>query len=259
MDTYLKRILAIRSLAWAECTVAPSEAFAKELRKLTPANVQAIHHGFNREGFFRDQRPLPPEIQTKLDAAGQSVRLLFVSHYNYYRNFETLFRAIPILQQKLGPRQIRLFLTCNLATDKNPGTYRADKAAALVRQLKISEDVEELGAVPYALLHQLYRSCDIYVTAAYAETFAHPLVEAMASGLPIVASDLDVHREVCGEAALYFPRFSPDQLASQILKIVGSKTARESLAAKALARSQHFSWQSHVDQVLALAHSLLAS
>ena len=65
--------------------------------------------------------------------------------------------------------------------------------------------VVELGAVPYSLLHQVYRECDIYVTPAYAESFAHPLVEAMASGLPIVASDLAVHREICQDAAIYFP------------------------------------------------------
>ena len=59
----------------------------------------------------------------------------------------------------------------------------------------------ELGTVPYRSLHRLHRACHIYVTPAYAETFAHPLVEAMSSGLPVVASDLPVHREICGDAA----------------------------------------------------------
>ena len=82
----------------------------------------------------------------------------------------------------------------------------------------------ELGAVPYSLLHQVYRACNLYVTPAYAESFAHPLVEAMASGLPVVASDLGVHREICEDAAVYFPRFSPEELAAKVCQIASSDT-----------------------------------
>ena len=40
------------------------------------------------------------------------------------------------------------------------------------------------------------------------ETFGHPLIEAMATAVPIVASDTQVHREVCGDAAIFFPGLS---------------------------------------------------
>jgi len=108
----------------------------------------------------------------------------------------------------------------------------------------------------YQLLHRLYGSCDIYVTPAYTETFAHPLVEAMAAELPVVASDLAVHREVCGGAALYFDRFSPEELATQVARIVESPDMSRTMTAKGLARSRDFSWQIHVDEILALAESL---
>lgn len=258
LDTYIKGVLAKRSVVWADCTVAPTEAFAKELRHSARGNIKSIHHGFDRNRFFAEQRPLPSEIQDKFDAAREDLRLLFVSHYNYYRNFETLFRAIPIVQERLGSRKVKLFLTCNLKFEKNPGAYKAESAAALVDKLNIGESVVELGTVPYELLHRVYRSCDIYVTAAYAETFAHPLVEAMAAGVPVVASDLEVHREVCGDAALYFDRFSPTELAMQILKLTESEDLRQGMAARGLARSRDFSWSRHVDELLALSH-LLAS
>src|SRR5579864_8236900 len=57
-DTHVRSILAKRSIHWAYVTVAPSDAFAAELRKWTGVNVRAIHHGFNGEAFVRDQRPL---------------------------------------------------------------------------------------------------------------------------------------------------------------------------------------------------------
>ena len=114
----------------------------------------------------------------------------------------------------------------------------------------------QLGAVPYQLLQQVIRACDIYVTPAYTETFAHPLVEAMACGLPVVASDLPVHREICGIAALYFPRFSSQLLAARVLQIERSPDLRKQLAESGLKRSRDFSWRDHVDQIVALAHEL---
>ncbi len=257
LDTLVKGIFAKRSLAWAECTVAPSEAFAHQLREWTGCRVRAIHHGFDDERFTGNQVPLMEDVQRRIEGTKDALRLLFVSHYNYYRNFETLFRSLPIIQKSLGARPVKLFLTCNLVSGKNPGSYRAEAAAVTVRKLGIAANVVELGAIPYEMLHGLYRSCHIYTTAAYTETFAHPLVEAMASGLPVVASDLPVHREVCGEAALYFDRFSPDELANQIISVASSEQVLRDLAGKGLARSKHFSWKRHVDEVLALAQQLL--
>ncbi len=58
LDTRIKGSLARRSIAWADATVAPTEAFAQELRQWTGHNVVSIHHGFDPEAFFRDQTPL---------------------------------------------------------------------------------------------------------------------------------------------------------------------------------------------------------
>lgn len=257
LDNFAKAALAKRSLAWANHTVAPTEAFAQQLRDWGGDDIKAIHHGFDQEIFFRNSNPLGDEISRKLETPANILRLLFVSHYNYYRNFETLFHAIPFIRKGLGIRKVKLFLTCHLASDKNPGSYRAELAAALVKQLNIRENVVELGAVPYEVLHGLYSACDIYTTAAYTETFAHPLVEAMACGLPVVASDIAVHREVCQDAAVYFDPFSPRQLSDQIIELANSSDIREKLRAKALVRSQDFSWRRHVDELLALANELV--
>ena len=250
VDTWLRGIFAKKSVQWADCTIAPSRAFAADLQQWTGKQVQAVYHGFNPDLFFRDQSPLAKDVQNKLDAAHDCLRLLCVSHYNYYRNFETIFRAVAILRERLPERKIRLFLTCTLDDAKTPGIYRTAVAASLIQQLGIRREVIELGTIPYTLLHKVYRACDLYVTAAYAETFAHPLVEAMESGLPIVASDLPVHREVCGDAAIYFPRFSADDLASAVLA-----QARTNRVPGSAAR-ERFSWRLHVEQILRYAAAL---
>ena len=208
-DTLIKGWVARRSISRADITVAPSAAFAQELSQWSGRKVLSLHHGFDPDAFTSDATPLPPGIQSQLEQAKDALRLLFVSHYNYYRNFETLFRAMPILRSRLRQKKVKLFLTCRLNSGENPGAYRAESAASLANDLRASHDIVELGTIPYRSLHHLYRACHIYVTPAYAESFAHPLIEAMSSGLPVVASDLPVHREICGDAGIYFPRFSP--------------------------------------------------
>jgi glycosyltransferase involved in cell wall biosynthesis len=258
LDTKVKSVLARRSPAWADCTVAPSQAFATELKMWTGREVIPIHHGFDREIFFSDARPLPDAVERELDSNSDALRLLFVSHYNYYRNFETLLRAIPLIRQQLAPRPLKLFLTCRLHSKDNPGSYRGKAAALLVDSLGIRDNVVELGSIPYGALHRVYRSCDLYVTPAYTETFAHPLLEAMACELAVVASDLPVHREICQEAALYFDRFSEQALAERILEIAGSQSIRKRLSAAGLKRSCEFSWERHAGSLIHLANSLLS-
>jgi glycosyltransferase involved in cell wall biosynthesis len=258
-DTHLKAFLARRSVHWADVTVAPSEAFASELRRCTGLPVRAIHHGFDNERFSRDSSPLSAEVEKKLCTAQAAFKLLFVSHYNYYRNFETLIRALPLLRDRLMGRPVRLILTCKLAAGENDGAYRPDAAANLVKSVGVSDMVVELGVIPYRQLHQIYRRADVYVTPAYTETFAHPLVEAMASGLPVVASDLEVHREICGDAAVYFPRFSSEGLAGCVAQIAQSSENSRRMAALGVTRSRQFSWEKHVEEILALSQSLIGA
>lgn len=257
-DTRLRGYFARRSIHWADRTIAPSQSFAEQLRKWAGSDVSWIHHGFDPEIFFRDQTPLPADIQAKLDSGAGKLRLLFVSHYNYYRNFETLLRAMPRLAQRLGPDNVRLFLTCELLSEKNPGSFDPSTARHLIQELGIRDQVVELGAIPYQHLHKVYQACDIYVTPAYAETFAYPLVEAMACRLPIVASDLPVHREITASAAQFFPAFSAEELAERVLLLAQSADLRNKHAEAGRQRAAEFSWAKHVDALVHLAEALVS-
>lgn len=252
LDTRMRAAIAKRSVHWADVTVAPSVAFAAELTRWTGKRVKAIPHGFDREAFTQDSHPLEPDVQSKLLATEGALKILFVSHYNYYRNFETLIRALPPLQDRLDGRPIKLLLTCRLAVAENPGAYRPQSAAKLIEQLGVRDMIVELGAIPYHSLHHLYSRADLYVSPAYTETFAHPLVEAMASGLPVLASDIPVHREICKDAAAYFPRFSSSDLATSIAQLASSPETLARMAARGFSRAQQFSWREHVRQMLDL-------
>lgn len=256
-DTRLKGFLAYQSIHRAQLTVAPSEAFARELRDWSGGNVAAVHHGFDREFFFRDGAALPSETLEKLKETKGAKRLLFVSHYNYYRNFETLLRAVALLKQRCSSKKIRLLLTCELAPGKNPGHYRTEEASALLNDLQIKEEVVQLGTIRYSQLHQIYSACDIYVTPAYTETFAHPLVEAMACGLPIVASDLPVHREITNGSALFFEKFSAVDLAEKVTQLFDSPSLHPDLRESGLYQARSFSWKDHAKRLLEMARALV--
>jgi glycosyltransferase involved in cell wall biosynthesis len=256
MDLRLRSWLAKRSIHWAELTVAPSGAFARELEAWSGKKVTAVHHGFDQQLFRGDPGPLPLGMRTKLAETDGAIRLLYVSHYNYFRNFETLFRALPLIKQQLSGRKVKLVLTCELKPGADTRSYDPTAAADLIRNLGIEEEILQLGVVPYPLVYHVCRVCDVYVSSSYAETFAHPTVEAMSCGLPIVASDLAVHREICQDAAVYFPRFSPETLARCVSQVVQSPELAAKLATRGLQRALDFSWETHVSELVAIAENL---
>src|SRR6266550_3975502 len=89
----------------------------------TRKEIVSIPHGFDHEAFFMARQRMPPDVQKKVEAAQGSLRLLFVSHYNYYRNFETLLRGVALLHERVPDRRVTLFLTCKLRSEDNPGAY----------------------------------------------------------------------------------------------------------------------------------------
>ncbi|HEX3320302.1 MAG TPA: glycosyltransferase [Terriglobales bacterium] len=258
LDTKTKGLLAKRSVNTAEVTVAPSRAFAEELCAWTGQSVTPIHHGFDLKSFQAHNDELESSIEKQLATDANIIRLLFVSHYNYYRNFETLIRGFgkAVSRSKVP---LQLLLTCKLVPGANPGPYNPRSAARLVEQLGLRPRVLELGNIPYFQLHQLHRRCHIYVTAAYCESFAHPLVEAMSSGLPVIASDIPVHREICESAAIYFPHFSDEMLCERIIQLAASVEKRQCLSSLGSARSREFSWSRHVEKIISIAKSLVSA
>jgi glycosyltransferase involved in cell wall biosynthesis len=81
----------------------------------------------------------------------------------------------------------------------------------------------------------------------------------MASGLPVIASDLAVHREICRDAAVYFPRFSSENFAEAVVQVLRSEEASKRMVAIGLERAHFFSWKTHVERVLELSERLIES
>lgn len=253
-----KAWLAKQSIKQATMNVTPTTAFAERIRSVTAlrnAKIEPLRFGFDAESFMKNPEPLPDSLTAKLNLSESCRRILFVSHYNYFRNFETLIRALPVIKSRLKQQTgetVQLVLTTDIKRDANYGGYDATAAAELIDQLGVREDIAMLGAVDYGNLHQLYKLCDVFVCPSYSESFGHPLVEAMASGVPVVSANLPVHREVCGEAAIYFDVFDEHDLAERCVQVFADKDLSDKLRVRGLAQSREFSWSEHVRQLIAL-------
>ena len=103
-------------------------------------------------------------------------------------------------------------------------------------------DVHHLGHLPFAVLPALYRRATALVFPSLFEGFGMPLVEAMASGCPVAASDRGAIAEVCGAAALAFDPEDEEAMVDAIRRIVGDEAQRARLREAGLARAAQFRW-----------------
>ena len=107
-------------------------------------------------------------------------------------------------------------------------------------------------------MRSLYRGAAALALASYHETFGMPLIEAMACGTPVIASQASCLPEIAGEAALYAP---PDDAGawSEALRRVTEDTAlRVQLRDAGIARAKHFNWDASAQAHMQLFHSLSA-
>jgi glycosyltransferase involved in cell wall biosynthesis len=107
-----------------------------------------------------------------------------------------------------------------------------------------------LGDLPHCSLRFAYEAATAFVFPSYLESFGHPMVEAMSFGLPVVAADTPVNREICGEAAVYHPPFDVGDLACRIVQAVTDQAMQDRLRTMARERARLFSWDRHVRLLL---------
>ncbi|MDG2051209.1 MAG: glycosyltransferase family 1 protein [Myxococcota bacterium] len=186
-----------------------------------------IHHGIDPEPW-RSAGPARNQERTGI---------LSVSSIYRYKNFVRLIEAWKHVaeQRENAP-------TLTIVGDIVDRSHSRDMAAARLRCGPLAEKVHLAGAVPYGEMAQYYRQSEIFVFPSYLETFGHPLLEAMASELPVIAADINVFREVAGEAALYCDPFDTNSIAAAINRVLDELPLRERLIDSGNARVGHFTW-----------------
>jgi glycosyltransferase involved in cell wall biosynthesis len=122
---------------------------------------------------------------------------------------------------------------------------RGWKDAHIVRALEVrasSRRVRWLGYVAESELAALYTGADLFAFAAHLEGIGLPVLEAMACGAPVVASDIAALREVGGDVPRYVPPGDDEAFARAISLALRSPSAREAARSGGPARAARFSW-----------------
>ncbi|MDA2936702.1 glycosyltransferase family 4 protein [Acidobacteria bacterium AH-259-A15] len=230
--------LTLRNATWL---VFVSEAFRKDVAchlRLDLAKTSVIYHGLSE--IFRREDGV---CEFSLNPGGNPY-LLAVSTLTPHKNYSTLLKAFTLLTNVNNGSKLFLLI----AGAVNAPLHRSLLAEA--ESLGVSEKIRFLGNVEYHHMPSLYRGAMAFIFPSRLESFGLPLIEAMASGVPVIASDLPVCREICKDAARYF---SPDQagtIVEHILSLMRDPTVRETMIGRGLRRAHDFSWNRTAKQFL---------
>jgi len=151
------------------------------------------------------------------------------------KRLDILLRVVAAVRNELpGVRLLRV------------GGALTEEQVRLAAELKLQDAIVQLGSVNREMLAAAYRRADLLVHTAEAEGFGLPVVEAMACGCPVAASDIPVLREVGGEAASYCTLEDTEAWRNAIVNALGRRLEQNGLwereRQQAISHAARFSW-----------------
>lgn len=215
---------ATREAAWI---VTDSETVLGELLEsgmADPERISAVHLG-----------PGPiSATDGRVPAETPETYVLHIGTLEPRKNLTTLLAAWRILRQR--------------GTEPPPlvfGGRLGWKTDELRREMEVGERqgwLHHFGYLEDEQVAALYRGAHVVALPSIYEGFGLPAVEAMHAGVPLVASDIPVLREVGGSAALYVPPEDPEAWADAFEQVLGDDARRADLAERGRQRSRQFDW-----------------
>jgi glycosyltransferase involved in cell wall biosynthesis len=230
--------MAIRSAA---ALAVPSAATGDDLRRfygteLPPESV--LPHGVGAQFFARpgQSRPRPPGLPGRY--------ILHVGARRPHKNQGVLVQALTMLQARHPG--------VGLVLIGQPDPRFPDKVGRLVTALGLSDLVHRLADVDDATLLDLYANAAVFAFPSLAEGFGMPVLEAMAAGLPVVASDAQAVREVAGHGALIVPARQPGAWSQAIGRVLADPPLAGALRERGRTVAAGYTWARSAERTLEL-------
>jgi glycosyltransferase involved in cell wall biosynthesis len=211
-----------------------------------PAERRAVvHHGIDPRPWreARGSRPMHPWPY-----------ILSVGSIYRYKNFARLIEAYGVMAERHPELELPDLV---IIGDEQHADHLGRMREARAALGSLAEHVHVLGEVPYAEIPAWYAGAELFVFPSYLETFGHPLLEAMAAEVPVVASDLPVFREIAADAAFYADPFDAASLAGAMRDGLVRPDARETLVKRGRERLRSFGWDRTAVRLLGLFSSVL--
>ncbi|RKX93552.1 MAG: hypothetical protein DRP84_08245, partial [Spirochaetes bacterium] len=219
-------------LTWLSTKKAKKVIFVSNFSKyiirkqlnIPPQKTFTVYHGVDAN-IFRNPQKVDKQFKERIDELKEYI--LSVSTIYPHKNYEVLIKAYSRL-----PKNIKDKYTLVIAGGISSPTLYFQKLEGMVRKLDIKDRVVFLGEVAYGNMPYLYQRASVFVLPSILETFGHTLIEAMAAGIPIIASDSTAIPEITNNAALLFDPHNPDELAYKICQVLNNKALSSNLVSK---------------------------
>ncbi|OQA53188.1 MAG: Mannosylfructose-phosphate synthase [candidate division WS2 bacterium ADurb.Bin280] len=238
------------SVKHANQIIAISEATKKDLIKLYGADerkITVVYHGYDKKKYFVKKEPDHPKIKP----LGKYI--YFIGRLEAKKNITTLIKAFALLKQNRS-------INHKLVLAGRPG-YQYEQISDLIASLDdfIKKDIIELGYVSDEDAPLFMRNADIFAFPSNFEGFGMPLVEAMASGVPVVASNTTSIPEILNGAGLLHSVHDHKQLSDMLLQLIGDKKSHDKYVKLGLLRSSVFKWDDAASKTLDVIERLGSS
>ncbi len=184
------------------------------------------------------------------DACPEKVRVLTIGRLIPRKGFQFLIRALPhIIENAAHNFEIEIV---------GDGPYQGE-LLRLSEDLGVASHIRFAGSVPYAELPQKYRDADVFILPSLAEGMPLVVLEAMGTGLPIVASRVQGIDELVVEDVngTLFDAGDVDGLAHSLVKLINAGEGRVEMGKASVERVKPYDWKHIADAYLALYDDIL--
>jgi glycosyltransferase involved in cell wall biosynthesis len=169
--------------------------------------------------------------------------VLYAGNIKPHKNLERLIEAFHLMRQADPNLKDVQLLIIGDEISKYATLRRA------VHSHKLHKHVRFFGFVSDQTLAALYRLANVFVFPSLYEGFGLPPLEAMASGTPVITSNVSSLPEVVGDAALMIDPYDPAAIADAMARVLTDTDLRVDLQGRGLARAREFSWERSIGRV----------
>ncbi len=227
----------------ADGLIAVSGCTKKDLIRLfrvPEEKVTVIYEGANELFKPVDDKTLLENIREKYSLPEKYI--LYVGMLEPRKNVPVLIRAFKQLKDLTGVEH-------KLVIAGKKG-WMFNEIFNTVQLLKLEDEVIFTGYIADKELPLVYGASKLFVYPSTYEGFGLPPLEAMACGVPVIASDVSSIPEITGDAAELVNPGNADELSRAMSKIISDKSLQESMKKKGLERAGMFSWEKTASQTL---------
>lgn len=225
------------ALEKSEIIFTVSEFSRSEILKycnIRPEKVVVTYNGVNK-CFFELVSNFETEVIKKRYNLPDKY-ILYVGAIEPGKNLERLLRIFSDILKEKPKDDLYLVMTGSMGWKKNI-------IYSLMKQLRISEKVVILPYVPEEELHLIYKLSQVLVYISYYEGFGLPVLEGIASGVPVVASNIPAIKEVTCNSAVLVSLSDETEIKGKIVTLLSDKEKRNELIKKGLIIAKTFNWE----------------